>query len=311
MSLPTLQSIARDSISYPISSLKDNRPLIHSIQTALNRMGFSVGDVTGTWNWNTEQAYRAFAKQQGFPGDELPPRAASLLLRSAAPPAQPAPRSAPVPPPVSAPPSTPAPPPVSAPPPAPAPTPTPRPAPAPAPAPSPAENLLAEALKFTLRWEGGYVNHPNDPGGETNKGVTIATYNEYRRRRGLPLQSVRLITDAEVYEIYETMYWQPAQCATMRRPLAIVHFDTAVNFGVGGSTLLLQQSLGVPVDRVFGPVTREALQRADHASVARRYCQVRIEFRHRRVQQNPTQQVFLRGWLNRDNALLQLISSMS
>ena len=54
MSLLTLQTIARDSISYPIDSLKNNRPLIQSIQTALHRMGFSIGEATGTWNWNTE-----------------------------------------------------------------------------------------------------------------------------------------------------------------------------------------------------------------------------------------------------------------
>ncbi|MGB3519609.1 MAG: glycosyl hydrolase 108 family protein, partial [Elainellaceae cyanobacterium] len=149
-----------------------------------------------------------------------------------------------------------------------------------------------------------------DIGGATNKGVTTGTYNEYRRRKGLPTQSVRLITQAEVEDIYRSMYWTPSNSQLMVRPLAIVHFDTAVNFGVGGSTLFLQETLGVPADGGFGPITRSALDRSNTSATARRYVQSRIDYRYLRVRQNPSQSVFLNGWLNRDNDLMNYISRM-
>ena len=284
MNTLTLRAIAADTIVYSISSIRDSRPLVASIQTILNRIGLPIGTVNGAWNYNTDMAYRAFTRKYGLAGDDLSPKAANLLISLA---------------------NT-----------QPAPAPPPKPAPAPKPAPPtlpptpPSNPILEEALRFTLRWEGGYVNHPDDRGGETNKGVTTATYRAYRQRQGLPMQSVKAITDGEVREIYEGLYWNAAQCRLMQRPLAIAHFDTAINFGVGGSTMFLQDLLGVSIDRSIGPITRAAIAQADHLSVAQRYCQARIDYRYRRVNADPTQQVFLRGWLNRDNALLQHISSL-
>jgi len=102
---------------------------------------------------------------------------------------------------------------------------------------------LATALKFTLEWEGGYVDHPNDLGGATNKGITQITYNSYRIRKELPTQRVKNITDDEVHEIYNEMFWLPSQAELMVLPLAVVHFDTAVMFGVGGAIKFLQEAL--------------------------------------------------------------------
>ena len=62
---------------------------------------------------------------------------------------------------------------------------------------------LSSALPFVLRWEGGFVDHPADPGGRTNKGVTQKVYNASRARLGLAPQDVKNITDAEVHAIYE------------------------------------------------------------------------------------------------------------
>ncbi|MDG2614898.1 glycosyl hydrolase 108 family protein [Thermoleptolyngbya sichuanensis XZ-Cy5] len=178
------------------------------------------------------------------------------------------------------------------------------------PAPSPVlteAQIFQGALRFTLRWEGGYVNYPADRGGETNFGITTATYRAYRQSRGLPVQSVRLITEDEVRDIYEQLYWQPAQCSMMQRPLAIAHFDTAVSFGVGGATMFLQEILGLRVDRVFGPVTQQATAQASHLDLAQRLCQARMDYRYRRVTRDPSQRVFLQGWLDRDNDLLRYI----
>ena len=73
------------------------------------------------------------------------------------------------------------------------------------------------SLPFILRWEGGYVNHPADPGGATNKGVTQRVYDDWRVRRGMPARDVRQITDGEVHAIYEAGYWRRRRAATCSR----------------------------------------------------------------------------------------------
>ncbi|MFQ3637187.1 MAG: glycosyl hydrolase 108 family protein [Cyanobacteriota bacterium] len=314
----TLRAIAADTTSYTIGSIRSNRALVQSVQASLNRIGHTVGTATGDWNHATDVAYRAFSEKHKLPPDELSPRSASLLLSLPtvyAPPtpapspatsstaiAQPTPLSQPAP--------------IFQPAPAVSPTPqltpiaqpAPRPTPLPAPSPPPTEaQIFQEALRFTLRWEGGYVNHPADRGGETNCGITTATYRAYRQGKGLLVQSVRLITEDEVREIYERLYWRPAQCGMMQRPLAIAHFDTAVSFGVGGATMFLQEILGLRVDRVFGPVTQRAIAQASHLDLAQRLCQARIDYRYRRVTRDAAQRVFLQSWLNRDSDLLRYI----
>lgn len=92
------------------------------------------------------------------------------------------------------------------------------------------------ALDFVLRWEGGFSDHPLDPGGATNYGVTQATFDAYRRKAGLPTRSVRDITRAEVEDIYFEGYWLRAGCEQIAPPaLALCVFDAAVNSGVGAA----------------------------------------------------------------------------
>lgn len=286
--LMDLQTIARGQTIYPIGSIRTDRALIQSIQMALNQMGFTVGRVDGVWGQGTDTAFQAFTQRFGFRAGEISPRVARFIISSVGVSVSPTPA------------------------PTPRPTPTPLPPrPTPTPTPQPNSGIFDEALRFALRWEGGYVNHPNDIGGETNKGVTAGTYESYRRRKGLPSQSVRYVTDAEVHEIYRELYWRPANCDLKVRPLAIVHFDTAVNFGVRGSTMFLQEVLGLTIDGNYGPMTREALSRANTTATARRYCQARIDYRYGRVRQNESQRVFLAGWLNRDNDLLRYVSNIA
>jgi lysozyme family protein len=164
-------------------------------------------------------------------------------------------------------------------------------------------DALATALKFTLQWEGGYVNHPEDPGGATNMGVIQDTYNTYRIEKRLPTQPVEFITNEEVHDIYFSMYWKPSQATIMVLPLAVAHFDTAVNFGVGGAIEFLQEALGISADGVFGPGTQATLAANNNAKTAAKIVQGRIAYRNQRVASNPSQEVFLQGWLNRDNDL--------
>lgn len=161
------------------------------------------------------------------------------------------------------------------------------------------------ALAFALRWEGGYSNHPSDTGGETNKGVTHATYNSYRRSKGLPPRSVRHITQEEVRDIYRTRYWDAAGCNLLPPNLAIAHFDWAVNAGCDRAIKTLQQTIGTVADGIIGPNTKASIRvnLAAHGEVSlvREYCSIR-EACYRRWGTG-SQRVFLAGWLNRLGAL--------
>jgi len=86
------------------------------------------------------------------------------------------------------------------------------------------------AVTFVLAWEGGYVNNPVDPGGETNWGIS---------RRSYPNLDIRNLTVAQAKEIYRTDYWLRAGCDALAWPLSLMHFDTAVNCGVSKANQFL------------------------------------------------------------------------
>ena len=99
-------------------------------------------------------------------------------------------------------------------------------------------------LQFVLKREGGYINDPNDLGGETNKGITYKTYNAYRKSKNLPARSVKYITDSEVKEIYYNNYYKAVGADKIKKTkLAAIMFDTAVNMGVSKAKTFLQKSI--------------------------------------------------------------------
>jgi len=162
---------------------------------------------------------------------------------------------------------------------------------------------FAASLPFILRWEGGYVNHPADPGGATNRGVTQKVYDAWRRGKGQPAQDVRQLSDAEMRSIYESGYWLPARCDVLDRKLDVVQLDTAVNMGVGRAVRFLQTAVGTAVDGGFGDGTLKAVQRSDLAATLVKYCNTRESFYDDLVVKNPKLAVFRKGWQNRLNAL--------
>ena len=163
------------------------------------------------------------------------------------------------------------------------------------------------ALAFVLRWEGGLVDNPKDPGGRTNKGVTQAVYDNWRRQQGLSCQDVALIDGAEVTAIYRAQYWAPAGCESLTTPLALVEFDTAVNMGVKRAVRFLQAAVNCTVDGSFGPTTREAVATCDSGGALVAYCDARAGYYQSLVAQKPDLQQFEKGWLNRLNALRQAV----
>lgn len=131
--------------------------------------------------------------------------------------------------------------------------------------PSPA---FEKAVALILKHEGGYVNDPRDPGGETKYGIS---------KRAYPNENIAALTVERAKELYHRDYWQAIRGDDLPAPLAVVVFDMAVNAGTGAAIKLLQRTLGVPDDGVLGPVT---LAKAKGATVdtAIRLSRRRIEY---------------------------------
>jgi lysozyme family protein len=159
------------------------------------------------------------------------------------------------------------------------------------------------SLPFVLKWEGGYVNHPADPGGATNRGVTQRVYDGWRDAQGRARRDVKLIEDAEVHAIYEGNYWMPPRCNVLPQPLDLVQFDTAVNMGVGRAIRFVQAATGCAVDGAFGSGTEKAVAACDAGSTVAAYCNAREAYYRGLAERKPELAVFLKGWLNRLNAL--------
>jgi lysozyme family protein len=145
-----------------------------------------------------------------------------------------------------------------------------------------------KALDFTLRWEGLYVFNKNDPGGETMKGIIKTVYDAYRDSHKLPRQSVKLITDQEVYDIYSKQYWIASGADKITNPkLAISVFDMAVNTGVSRA----KRYLGLTQDY-------------------KQFNKNRLDYYQKIANNNPKLQVFLKGWNNRTNDLIKYLETL-
>jgi lysozyme family protein len=153
---------------------------------------------------------------------------------------------------------------------------------------------FARCLAHTLRHEGGYVDHPSDPGGATNLGITRATLADWRGR-AVSKDDVRALTRAEASDIYRRRYWDAVSGDQLPAGVDLAVFDYAVNSGPRRAALALQARLGVARDGVVGPQTIAASRQADAAVLIRAICGERRGFLGRlRIFT-----VFGRGWLRR------------
>jgi lysozyme family protein len=153
---------------------------------------------------------------------------------------------------------------------------------------------FARALTAVLRHEGGYVNHPNDPGGATNKGITIATYRAYVKKGG-SVQDLKNITDLEVATVYRKHYWDAVKGDALPPVLALATFDMAVHSGPDAAIKELQRALKVEVDGQMGPQTLAAARLA-HWCVAERMIAYRLGVIDSILAFRPSQQAFAFGW---------------
>ena len=160
-----------------------------------------------------------------------------------------------------------------------------------------------KSLAVTLRFEGGYVNHPADRGGATNFGVTQKSYDAWNAAHQFVPKDVKDITLAEVTDLYTEAYWHPAGCDRLPDTLAGLHFDAAVNHGCGRAVKFLQSSVGAKPDGNFGPLTMQAVDAAvtalSEVGVCQLYLVQREQFYKQIIERDPSQQVFAKGWQKR------------
>ncbi len=166
-----------------------------------------------------------------------------------------------------------------------------------------ADRLFETALAHVLAMEGGWSNDPVDPGGPTNKGITLRVYAAHKglritsANRARLMDELRRIPMSTVRAIYYKRYWLRARCDMLPDPLALMHFDTAVNHGPARAARILQEALGVAIDGEIGPETLGAVRAAqgEMEALLARYAAIR----RRTYRRLPHFWRFGRGWLAR------------
>jgi len=152
------------------------------------------------------------------------------------------------------------------------------------------ENFDA-ALAAVLHHEGGYVNHPADPGGMTNLGVTRRVWQEWVGR-DVSEQEMRGLTPEQVGPMYKAKYWDKIKGDDLPAGVDYVVFDAAINSGPGRAAKWLQECVGATPDGAIGPATLRAVAAADPEELIARYQERRRDF----LQSLNTWPTFGKGW---------------
>jgi lysozyme family protein len=153
-------------------------------------------------------------------------------------------------------------------------------------------------LANTLREEGGWSNHPSDPGGPTMRGIIQREYTKYRASKGLPNRNVRYIGEAELQDIYAGNYWRPMLGDQWPKGPDQIVFDIAVNSGTGRAPQIMRAAMGNPTGGV-ATLARLATRSRDQIGIVKRACARRERF-YRGLR---TFRTFGRGWLRRNSRM--------
>jgi lysozyme family protein len=147
-------------------------------------------------------------------------------------------------------------------------------------------SLFPTYIERVLSHEGGYVNNPADPGGETQWGIA---------KRSYPTVDIKALTRQGAIAIYERDFWVRVHGDELPQALAFQALDAAVNHGIGNSVRWMQRAAGVADDGYFGPITKAAILAADENDLLMRFNAIRLDF-YTRLSTWPT---FGRGWARR------------
>lgn len=169
---------------------------------------------------------------------------------------------------------------------------------------------MQDPIDIILNHEGGFVNHPADKGGPTKFGVTQKTYSAYLGRPA-SLQEVKDMDVETAREIFEINYLTGPRIHLIPNPLMTMVLDMSINHGPRNALKMVQRVVNaagfgpITVDGRLGPKTRAALNATISAMgnmFQNALVEERIRYYHQKVIEDPTQEVFLKGWTNRANS---------
>ena len=151
--------------------------------------------------------------------------------------------------------------------------------------------VFQETVERVIEREGGYVNHPNDPGAETNMGISI---------RAHPKEDIKNLTKERAIEIYHRYYWIPSKVEELPTKIKETYFDMVVNMGQRRAVKVLQEACnskkcGLVVDGLIGPKTIRASKKIDKS----RLQVYRILYYTDLIQKRKSLKVFIVGWIRR------------
>lgn len=163
-----------------------------------------------------------------------------------------------------------------------------------------------QSLKEVLKHEGGFADHPKDPGGATNKGITIATFRKWMGKDST-VEQLKRITDDQVSHIYRKAYWNAVKGDELPSGIDYAVFDFGVNSGPTRAIKYLQTVLGVATDGKIGPATLNAARSHDPVRVIHELCDRRMAF----LKALSTFATFGKGWTARVSGVRSKAISMA
>jgi lysozyme family protein len=151
-------------------------------------------------------------------------------------------------------------------------------------------NIFKRCIRIVLRNEGGYVNNPNDLGGETNFGIAKKFY---------PEEDIKNMTKERATWLFYRDYWSPMKINKLTNPdLVLQVFDFGVNAGIRTSIRMLQRLVEVEDDGIIGPITTGVVNSWDESLVNKFKIRRKVYYMNLAAKK-PKLEIFLRGWLRR------------
>ena len=148
-----------------------------------------------------------------------------------------------------------------------------------------------DCIVMLLHHEGGYINHPEDPGGETNLGVTKRVYDEWGGTKDM-----KSLTPDDVAPIYRENYWNRLKCDDLPSGLDFCVFDWGVNSGTGRAAKAIQKVVGANPDGAIGPKTLALIKGQNTEYMIEEFGKIRQAF----YESLSTFKTFGKGWTRRN-----------